>query len=163
MSILLCTHNNFWLATYVLLVIDQFTTGHKLKVAWHSISRMYNSYASPVGVSVPMAYVLLLLSSQKGTLSTQIAPLLGMEVGSLSRLLRSMEDQKLIERKSDQKDKRQVSVYLTNKGMEKRKNARKIVKVFNDLVQKDIEPKQMETFLTVLDKIVELAENNHYE
>ena len=142
---------------------NQYTTGHKLKAAWHSISRMYTSYTAPVGVSVPMAYVLLLLSSKKGTLSTQIAPLLGMEAGSLTRLLKSMEENKLIERKSDQEDKRQVSVYLTEKGKTKRRQSRKVVKVFNDLVQNDIDPKQMKTFFTVLDQIVELAEKNNFK
>ena len=142
---------------------NQFTTGHKLKAAWHSISRMYNSYTTPVGISVPMAYVLLLLSSKKGTLSTQIAPLLGMEAGSLTRLLKSMEESHLINRKADQEDKRQVSVYLTDSGKSKRRQARKIVKVFNDLVENDIEPKQMKTFFIVLDKIVELAEKNHFD
>jgi DNA-binding MarR family transcriptional regulator len=142
---------------------NQFTTGHKLKAAWHSISRMYNSYTTPVGISVPMAYVLLLLSGTKGTLSTQIAPLLGMEAGSLTRLLKSMEENKLIERKSDQEDKRQVSVYLTEEGKTKRRQSRKIVKVFNDLVQNDIDPEQMKTFFIVLQQIVELAENNHFD
>jgi hypothetical protein len=37
------------------------------------------------------------------------------------------------------------------------------VKVFNDLVENDIEPKQMKTFFIVLDKIVELAEKNHFD
>ena len=142
---------------------NQFTAGHKLKAAWHSISRMYNSYTTPVGISVPMAYVLLLLSSKKGTLSTQIAPLLGMEAGSLTRLLRSMEDNLLIERKADQEDKRQVSVYLTEEGMLKRKQARKIVKVFNVLIQNDIDPEQLKTFFIVLEQIVDLAENNHFK
>lgn len=142
---------------------NQFTTGHKLKAAWHSISRMYNSYTTQVGISVPMAYVLLLLSGKKGTLSTQIAPLLGMEAGSLTRLLRSMEDSQLIERKSDQEDKRQVSVYLTEEGKVKRRQARKIVKVFNDLVQDNIDPEQMKIFFSVLNQVVELAEENHFK
>lgn len=142
---------------------NQFTTGHKLKAAWHSISRMYNSYTTQVGISVPMAYVLLLLSGKKGTLSTQIAPLLGMEAGSLTRLLRSMEDSQLIERKSDQEDKRQVSVYLTEEGKVKRRQARKIVKVFNDLVQDNIDPEQMKIFFSVLIQVVELAEENHFK
>ena len=142
---------------------NQYTTGHKLKAAWHSISRMYNSYTAPVGISVQMAYVLLLLSSKKGTLSTQIAPLLGMEAGSLTRLLRSMEDNLLIERKADQLDKRQVSVYLTDQGQGKRRQARKIVKVFNDLIHNQIDPEQMKTFFIVLEQIVELAEDNHFK
>jgi len=142
-------------------VRNQYTTGHKLKVAWHSISRMYNSYTTEVQISVPMAYVLLLLSARKGTLSTQIAPLLGMEVGSLSRLLKSMESNLLIERIADQSDKRQVSVYLTDEGLTKRKKARGIVKGFNDLVEDRIDAEQLKTFFIVLDEIVELSEKNH--
>ena len=89
-----------------------FTPGHKIKAAWHSISRMYNSYASQSQLTIPIAYVLLLLSSKKGTLSTQVAPLLGMEAGSITRLLPS---------------------------------------------------KKLDTFLSVLDEIVQIAENNHYK
>lgn len=143
--------------------MQEFTTGHKIKAAWHSISRMYNSYAIHSDLTIPMAYVLLLLSSKKGTLSTQIAPLLGMEAGSITRLLKSMEEQDLICRKSDQEDKRQVSVYLTELGKKKRAEARKIVKVFNDLVKDKISPTKLNTFLSVLDEIVEIAENNHYK
>ena len=141
----------------------EFTTGHKIKAAWHSISRMYNSYAVHVDLTIPMAYVLLLLSSKKGTLSTQIAPPLGMEAGSITRLLKSMEEQDLICRKSDQSDKRQVSVYLTEFGIKKRAEARKIVQGFNDLVENKIDSKELNTFLTVLQEIVDIAENNHYE
>lgn len=156
-------HNNFLLSCVELNVEKQFTTGHKIKAAWHSISRMYNSYASSAEISVPMAYVLLLLSSKKGTLSTQIAPLLGMEAGSITRLLKSLDDNELIERRSDQEDKRQVSVYLTEKGIKKRKHARKIVKIFNDLIEDNISQKELMTFFKVLDSVVNLAENNHYK
>jgi DNA-binding MarR family transcriptional regulator len=140
-----------------------FTPGHKIKAAWHSISRMYNSYASQSQLTIPIAYVLLLLSSKKGTLSTQVAPLLGMEAGSITRLLKSMEGHNLISRIADQEDKRQVSVYLTELGMIKRAEARKIVRVFNDLVSRNIPSKKLDTFLSVLDEIVQIAENNHYK
>ena len=140
-----------------------FTPGHKIKAAWHSISRMYNSYTNEVGLTVPAAYVLLLLSAKKGTLSTQIAPLLGMEAGSITRLLKSMEEQGFIARKSDQEDKRQVSVYLTQEGMKKRFKAKKIVKFFNDKIDSNISPDSLDNFLTVLDQIVGIAEQNHFK
>jgi DNA-binding MarR family transcriptional regulator len=143
--------------------MGEFTTGHKIKAAWHSISRMYNSYASHADLTIPIAYVLLLLSSKKGTLSTQIAPLLGMEAGSITRLLKSMEQQNLISRKADQTDKRQVSVYLTDYGIGKRTEAQKIVTVFNDMVKEKIAPKNLNIFLSVLQEIVEIAENNHHK
>ena len=143
--------------------MGEFTTGHKIKAAWHSISRMYNSYATHADLTIPIAYVLLLLSSKKGTLSTQIAPLLGMEAGSITRLLKSMEQQNLISRKSDQTDKRQVSVYLTDYGIGKRTEAQKIVTVFNDMVKEKIAPKNLNIFLSVLQEIVEIAENNHHK
>ena len=143
--------------------MGEYTTGHKIKAAWHSISRMYNSYATHADLTIPIAYVLLLLSSKKGTLSTQIAPLLGMEAGSITRLLKSMEQQNLISRKSDQTDKRQVSVYLTDYGIGKRTEAQKIVTVFNDMVKEKIAPKNLNIFLSVLQEIVEIAENNHHK
>jgi DNA-binding MarR family transcriptional regulator len=143
--------------------MGEFTTGHKIKAAWHSISRMYNSYALHANLTIPVAYVLLLLSKNKGTLSTQIAPLLGMEAGSITRLLKSMEQQNLISRRADQTDKRQVSVYLTDFGIKKRAEAGKIVKVFNDLVENKISPKKLNTFLSVLHEIVDIAENNHHK
>jgi DNA-binding MarR family transcriptional regulator len=124
---------------------------------------MYNSYTNEVGMTVPTAYVLLLLGVKKGTLSTQIAPLLGMEAGSITRLLKSMEEQQLILRTADQEDKRQVSVYLTDAGMKKRHLARKIVALFNDKLSQEIRPEKLDNFLTVLDQIVTIAEQNHFK
>jgi DNA-binding MarR family transcriptional regulator len=124
---------------------------------------MYNSYTHEVGLTVPAAYVLLLLSSKKGALSTQIAPLLGMEAGSITRLLKSMEEQQLILRRSDQEDKRQVSVYLTEKGRKMRQKAKKIVKSFNEKLEKRISKDSLDQFLKILDQIVGIAENNHFK
>jgi DNA-binding MarR family transcriptional regulator len=86
-----------------------------------------------------------------------------MEAGSITRLLKSMEQQNLISRRADQTDKRQVSVYLTDFGIKKRAEAGKIVKVFNDLVENKISPKKLNTFLSVLHEIVDIAENNHHK
>jgi len=156
-------HNNFEGLCVGIYMKRTFTPGHQIKSAWHSISRMYNSYTNEVGMTVPTAYVLLLLSVKKGTLSTQIAPLLGMEAGSITRLLKSMEEQQLILRTADQQDKRQVSVYLTNDGMKKRHQARKIVALFNHKLDEEIQPEKLKNFLHVLHQIVTIAEQNHFK
>ena len=56
---------------------------------------MYNSHAHDHEVTVSTAYVLLNLDADKGTPSTQIAPMLAMEPSSLTRLLKNMEEKKL--------------------------------------------------------------------
>lgn len=92
--------------------------------------------------------------------STQIAPLLGMESRSLTRLLKSMEEKKLIKKEIDQHDKRQVNIYLTSNGAKKKGMARETVKDFNDLLQSKIPPSDLDTFNTVLEQITKITEQN---
>jgi DNA-binding MarR family transcriptional regulator len=122
---------------------------------------MYNSYASKYGVTISTAYVLLNLSTETGIPSTQIAPNLGMESRSLTRVLKSLEEKNIIVRKPDKVDKRQVNIFLTEEGKEKRNEAKKIVKSFNELIHQEVSEKEIQTFLKVLNIINEIAENNH--
>jgi len=52
-------------------------------------------------------------SCDDGTPATKIAPQMGLEPRSLTRLLKSMEDKKLIIRKADKNDRRSVRIFLT--------------------------------------------------
>ncbi|MCP4522042.1 MAG: winged helix-turn-helix transcriptional regulator [Cytophagales bacterium] len=137
------------------------TLCYHVKASWHSISRMYNSYASEHHVTISTAYVLLYLDLEIGVPSTQIAPQLGMEPRSLTRVLKSLEEKKVILKKVDKVDKRQVLIYLTPEGKEQQRKAKKIVKSFNQLLEENIPSEDRETFLRVLMTINEIAENNH--
>lgn len=139
----------------------QPTICYSIKASWHMISRMYNSYAIHQDISISTAYILLNLSMEKGVPSTQIGPLLGMESRSLTRTLKSMEEEGLVRRHHDTKDKRLVYIYLTDKGREKRRVATAVVKQFNKAIYHEISAGEMDTFLRVLDKINDIAENNH--
>jgi len=67
------------------------TICYNIKASWHTISRMYNSHAVDHDSSISVGYVLLNLHRENGIPSTQIAPQLGMEPRSLTRLLKAME------------------------------------------------------------------------
>jgi DNA-binding MarR family transcriptional regulator len=84
-----------------------------------------------------------------------------MESRSLTRVLKSLEEKNIIVRKPDKVDKRQVNIFLTKEGKEKRNEAKKIVKSFNELIYQKVPEKEIQTFLKVLNIINEIAENNH--
>ena len=68
------------------------TVDYNIKVAWHAISRMYNAQAAKHDITTSIGFVLLNIDQENGTPATKIAPLLGLETRSLTRILRSMEE-----------------------------------------------------------------------
>ena len=133
------------------------TIDYHIKCSWHSIAKMYNQIASKYGMTQSVGYVLLIID-QNGTPATKIGPELGMEPTSLTRLLKSMEDDGLIFRKKDKKDGRVVMVYLTESGIEKRKVARKVVRKFNDLILDEIKKQDFKVFVDVIEKVHQAVE-----
>lgn len=137
------------------------TLCYHVKASWHTISRMYNSYALEYGLTISTAYVLLNLDTEVGVPSTQIAPNLGMEARSLTRVLKTLEEKKWIVKKTNKNDKRQVNIFLTEEGKVQKKEAKKIVKSFNELIHQEVSQEEIQTFLKVLETINKIAENNH--
>jgi MarR family transcriptional regulator, organic hydroperoxide resistance regulator len=137
------------------------TLCYHVKASWHTISRMYNSYALEYGSTISTAYVLLNLDTEVGVPSTQIAPSLGMEARSLTRVLKTLEEKKWIVKKTNKNDKRQVNIFLTEEGKVQKKEAKKIVKSFNELIHQEVSEEEIQTFLKVLETINKIAENNH--
>ncbi|MBN1253230.1 MAG: MarR family transcriptional regulator [Bacteroidales bacterium] len=130
------------------------TVDFHIKSTWHSITRMYNLFASEFSLSQTIGYVLINIEKE-GTPATKIAPLMGMEPTSLSRLLKNMEDNGLIYRKGDETDKRIVRIYLTETGIEKRKIAKQTILDFNTKLINRINEKDMNVFIKVLTCIKE--------
>lgn len=129
-----------------------------VKATWLAIAKMYNAMGADFGITHSNGYVLLNIDKENGTPATKIAPLMGMEARSLSRILKSMEDEGWVYRKLDKKDKRKVLICLTDIGKEKREFARQAVKEFNRKVKEQLEPDQLVTFFHVIDKISEIVE-----
>jgi DNA-binding MarR family transcriptional regulator len=98
------------------------TVDYAIKATWHAIARMYHQQAGKHDITMSMGFVLLNIHSDGGTPATKIAPLMGLEARSLSRLLRTMEEKGLIYREADAKDRRMVRIVLTREGKRKRKS-----------------------------------------
>ena len=85
---------------------------------------------------------------------------MGLESRSLTRLLKSMEDNKLIVRKADKNDKRLVRIYLTKEGKRQRENAKQIVIRFNESVREEIPSRKLNVFFEVIQQIQMLSKKN---
>ena len=140
------------------------TIDHHVRTAWHGISRYYNQQASKFGGTMSIGFALLTIHGDEGTPATKIAPQMGLEPRSLTRLLKSMEDKKLITRKADKNDKRSVRVFLTKEGVKQRENAKSIVIGFNETVQREISAQKLKVFFDVIQQIQALTKRSvNYE
>lgn len=137
------------------------TIDHNIKTAWHAIARMYNQQAVKQEITTSIGFVLLNISSKEGTPATKIAPLMGLESRSLTRVLKNMEEKGLIYRKPDENDKRSVRIHLTEKGKEKKEVSRITVLTFNDAVQAKIPQSKLKVFYEVINEINGIIENNN--
>jgi MarR family transcriptional regulator, organic hydroperoxide resistance regulator len=136
------------------------TVDHNIKMAWHAIARMYNQQAVQYDATMSMGFVLLNINSEEGTPATKIAPLMGLEARSLTRLLKSMEEKRLIYREADKYDKRSVRIRLTKEGKVKKEKAREKVLRFNEVVRKEIPMEKLQVFFEVLQSITQMIEQN---
>ncbi|MFZ9044416.1 MAG: MarR family winged helix-turn-helix transcriptional regulator [Cyclobacteriaceae bacterium] len=137
----------------------EVTVDYNIKIAWHSISRMYNSYGVNFDITASTGFVLLNIDAEEGTPATKIAPMMGLESRSLTRMLKSMEEKGWIYRQKDPEDGRSVRIFLTDDGKEKREISKQSVKAFNKRVQQRIEPDQLKIFFDVITAINEVAED----
>jgi MarR family transcriptional regulator, organic hydroperoxide resistance regulator len=135
------------------------TVDYNFKVCWHAISRMYNVEAVKNDITTSIGFVLLNIDQESGTPATKIAPLLGLEARSLTRILKSMEEQGLIYKVSDDRDKRLVRIFLTEKGLIKKEVARRTVKQFNSKVREEIPQEDLDVFFKVCGRIQGMIEN----
>lgn len=135
------------------------TVDYNVKKLWHSISRMYNNYGSPYDVTASTGYVLLNIDVNEGTPATKIAPLMGLESRSLTRMLKSMEEKGWVYRERDPQDGRSVRIFLTSLGQEKREVSRIAVRSFNKKVQTLISSENLATFFRVIEQVNEIAED----
>jgi DNA-binding MarR family transcriptional regulator len=137
------------------------TVDHHIKTAWHAIARMYNQQAVKYDITTSIGFVLLNIHAEEGTPATKIAPLMGLESRSLTRMLKAMEEKKLIYREPDPVDKRSVRIFLTALGKKKREVSRKTVLLFNEAVQREIAGPKLEVFFEVLQNINQIIDRNN--
>lgn len=137
------------------------TIDYHIRSAWHAISRMYNQQASKFDASMSMGFALLVIDAEEGTPATKIAPMMGLEARSLTRLLKSLEEKGMIYRESDKSDKRSVRIFLTKEGKKKRELSREKVVRFNEAVREEVGMEKLEACFDVLQQVNKIVERNN--
>ena len=120
---------------------------------------MYNQEAAKHESTTSQAFVLLSIDPKEGTPATKIAPMMGMESRSLTRMLKSMEKIGAIYKQQDPNDGRSVRIFLTEMGKEKRRISKEYVLKFNDAVRQSIAPEKLDTFFEVIIKINQIIDS----
>lgn len=131
---------------------------YNIKACWHAIARMYNTQAAQYGGTISIGYILLNIDNEHGTPATKIAPLLGLEARSITRTLKSMEEDGFIYKVQDAKDRRCFRIFLTDRGREVREISRIIVKNFNHHVREAVPDDKLQVFFEVINKVQSVVE-----
>jgi DNA-binding MarR family transcriptional regulator len=137
------------------------TVDFHIRSAWHAIARMYNQQAAEYDATMAMGFVLLNIDSEEGAPATKIAPQMGLEARSLTRILKTLEERGIILRKGDANDKRSVRIFLTKEGKKRKEKARETVLRFNEALRLEVSEDKLATFFEVIQKINRLAEKNN--
>jgi len=135
------------------------TIDYLLRTTWLAVNKMYNEEAAKFDTTMATGFTLLSIDPEKGTPSTSLGPIMGMEATSLSRILKRMDELGLIERKPNPEDGRGVLIHLTEFGKEKREYSRERVLTFNDAIKKHVSEEKLKHFQEVTETINELISN----
>ncbi|OYX18841.1 MAG: MarR family transcriptional regulator [Algoriphagus sp. 32-45-6] len=106
-----------------------------------------------LGTTTAIGFVLININSKEGTPATKIAPLIGLETRSLTRMLKTMEEKGLIYKKADPVDKRSVRIFLTEEGKQKKERSINTIMDFNLQVREIVSEDELNTFFDVFEKI----------
>lgn len=126
---------------------------YNIRKSWLSIAKLYNEMTAQYGGTISMAFVLLALYEEEGVPVTKIAPRIGMEPNSLSRILKELESKEILERKKNHTDSRVVNIVLTEKGKELRKSALKSVFYLEKQTKKGITENDLIGFFNVIENL----------
>jgi DNA-binding MarR family transcriptional regulator len=136
--------------------MKDLTIDYALRATWQAVARMYNEEAKNFETTMAVGFTLLSIDPKTGTPSTALGPKMGMEATSLSRILKSMQEKGLIERKPNPNDGRGVLIHLTDFGLEKRVDSKNVVLRFNEVVKENISEEKLNAFFEVTETINKL-------
>lgn len=87
-----------------------------LYAASNAMTRLYRDKLEPLGLTYPQYLVMLVLWEQDGLTVSAIGERLHLDSGTLTPMLKRMEQAGLLERRRSADDERQVGIRLTAKG-----------------------------------------------
>lgn len=102
--------------------------------AAHAFTRTYKPLLEPLGLTYPQYLVMITLWEEDGQPVKAIGEKLGLDSGTLSPLLKRLEQSGLVARRRDRDDERQVRISLTAKGAELKGQAVSVTKAIGRVV-----------------------------
>jgi DNA-binding MarR family transcriptional regulator len=132
------------------------TIDYVLRTTWLTVQKMYNEEAAKFEATMATAFTLFSIDPKRGTPSTSLGPKMGMESTSLSRILKTLEERKLIKRGPNPEDGRGILIHLTDLGLLKREESRQRVFTFNNKIKSKIDVEKLNHFYDVSESILEL-------
>ena len=133
-----------------------------MRQGWKNIEKMYNNEASKYDVTFSIGFTLISIDPENGSPSTSIGPIMGLESNSISRILNSMENKHLINRRPNPNDGRSIIISLTKLGHKKREIVTQKISQFKNLLRSRIDPSDLDTFLRVSTQVNEIIEEGGY-
>ncbi|HEY0954140.1 MAG TPA: MarR family transcriptional regulator [Roseateles sp.] len=88
-----------------------------------AMTKLYKPLLAPLGLTNPQYLVMLVLWEQDGLSVSQLGQCLSLDSGTLTPLLKRLEQQGLLERRRAQDDERRVDIFLTPAGRKLRAQA----------------------------------------
>ncbi|MHA7970168.1 MarR family winged helix-turn-helix transcriptional regulator [Rhizobium sp. CAU 1783] len=85
--------------------------------AAHAFNRAYKPLLEPLGLTYPQFLVMMALWEEDGLQVKTLGEKLGLDSGTLSPLLKRLEQSGYVERRRDTADERQVFIRLTEAGL----------------------------------------------
>ena len=143
------------------MLMKKETFDSVLRSTWQVVIKMYNKEAGKFESTMATGFALLSIDPE-GTPSTTLGPKMGMEPTSLSRLLNTMEDRKLIFRTQNPRDGRSILIHLTPFCVEKREDSKSVVLNFNSEIEKKLSETKIQHFFEVMESIREIAKEFEY-
>ena len=131
---------------------------NRIRSSWIEIFKFYNEQNSKEIGTLSTVFVLMTINEKFGTQVTKIAPRMGMEPNSLSRLLKSLEEKELVFKRKDTKDKIKVYICLTENGLKLRNIAADRLFSLEKSIKDKILPSDLSAFYKVTDSISEVIE-----
>jgi DNA-binding MarR family transcriptional regulator len=143
--------------------MDGFALARQLCFALYSASRAmtraYGPLLEPLGITYPQYAVFLALWERDGQPVHELGTCLGLDSGTLTPLLKRLEERGLVERRRDRDDERVVKIFLTADGKGLRAKAKKIPKQLAAKAGYDVEDaKQLAALARLRDELAALTE-----
>lgn len=117
------------------------------------IRTAFNQQVTAHGLTYPRARALFRLAKKQNMTQSELACELELEQATMVRLLDRMEENGLIERRPDPKDRRVKLLFLTVHGEEQADLVRSIADHMRDQIFHDIDPDQVQIAMALFERI----------